>query len=174
MFTILLMLCSLGIAALVLLVADTSLSLKWDVLPTTLHIGWYSWNIKYPPFQNWANILCVPESFQGREQKTSSQAPRCASWKAYKLRSSQTSKLTSWQIYNWQNDKLKNWLIDWQEDKSLPPGWKVAYYTPNLGSMKVILELSFFIQHSWNLAGEAFCQVALARKQVLCQSSSGS
>ena len=27
--------------------------------------------------------------------------------------------------------------FDWQEDKSLPPGWKVAYYTPNLGSMKV-------------------------------------
>ena len=41
--------------------------------------------------------------------KTSSQAPRCASWKAYKLRSSQTSKLTKWQIYNWQIDKLKNW-----------------------------------------------------------------
>ena len=41
--------------------------------------------------------------------ETSSQAPRCASWKAYKLRSSQTSKLTSWQIYNWQIDKLKNW-----------------------------------------------------------------
>ena len=29
--------------------------------------------------------------------------------------------------------------FDWQEDKTLPPGWKVAYYTPNLGSMKVIL-----------------------------------
>ena len=32
--------------------------------------------------------------------------------------------------------------FDWQEDESLPPGWKVAYYTPNLGSMKVIL---FFV-----------------------------
>ena len=29
--------------------------------------------------------------------------------------------------------------FDWQEDEGLPPGWKVAYYTPNLGSMKVIL-----------------------------------
>ena len=29
--------------------------------------------------------------------------------------------------------------FDWQEDESLPKGWKVAYYTPNLGSMKVIL-----------------------------------
>ena len=27
--------------------------------------------------------------------------------------------------------------FNWQEDESLPPGWKVAYYTPNLGSMKV-------------------------------------
>ena len=34
--------------------------------------------------------------------------------------------------------------FDWQEDESLPPGWKVAYYTPNLGSMRVILELVFF------------------------------
>ena len=32
--------------------------------------------------------------------------------------------------------------FDWQEDESLPPGWKVAYYTPNLGSMKVFSHLS--------------------------------
>ena len=43
---------------------------------------------------------------------TSSQAPRCASWKAYKLRSSQTSKLTKWQIYNWQINKLINWQAE--------------------------------------------------------------
>ena len=33
--------------------------------------------------------------------------------------------------------------FDWQEDETLPPGWKVAYYTPNLGSMKVILEFGY-------------------------------
>ena len=64
--------------------------------------------------------------------------------------------------------------FDWQEDESLPPGWKVAYYTPNLGSMKVFVISSKYIHHPWNLAGEAFCQAALTRKQVLCKSSAGS
>ena len=64
--------------------------------------------------------------------------------------------------------------FDWQEDVSLPPGWKVAYYTPNLGSMKVFLEFFFFIYHSWIIAGETFCQAALTGKQMLCQSSAGS
>ena len=35
--------------------------------------------------------------------------------------------------------------FDWQDDEGLPPGWKVAYYTPNPGSMKVILHFPLFL-----------------------------
>ena len=61
--------------------------------------------------------------------------------------------------------------FDWQEDESLPPCWKVAYYTPNLGSMKVILHFSslYWFLDFFNFAGKAFCQAALPREQMLCQ-----
>ena len=35
--------------------------------------------------------------------------------------------------------------FDWQEDETLPSGWKVAYYKPSLGSMKVAFMFSLFI-----------------------------
>ena len=35
--------------------------------------------------------------------------------------------------------------FDWQEDETLPSGWKVAYYKPSLGSMKVAFMFSLVI-----------------------------
>ena len=35
--------------------------------------------------------------------------------------------------------------FDWQEDETLPSGWKVAYYKPSLGTMKVAFMFSLLI-----------------------------
>ena len=67
-------------------------------------------------------------------EETSSQAPRCASWKAHKLRSSQASKTTSWQIDRlpgWKDNKRTEWqdvkMSRWQDDKMT--GWQDDWMT---------------------------------------------
>ena len=56
--------------------------------------------------------------------KTSSQAPRCASWKAHKLTNWQAYTFTSYQTdrwTGWQDDKLTSWQADmmtWQVVKN--------------------------------------------------------